>query len=129
MNALVNYSNLFNITLPETILEVVSLLVLIVDLSWLRKASKATRMASACLLGVAGSAAAILWLLAHPESMSVAAGALVATPLVSAAQIGILILTALVLLLSVKPALLPLTSTNTPDPAEVTESDAPLSTT
>ena len=102
MNALVNYSNLFNITLPETILEVVSLLVLIVDLSWLRKASKATRMASACLLGVAGSAAAILWLLAHPESMSVAAGALVATPLVSAAQIGILILTALVLLLSVK---------------------------
>jgi NADH-quinone oxidoreductase subunit N len=34
--------------------------------------------------------------------MSVAAGALVATPLVAAAQIGILILTALVLLLSVK---------------------------
>jgi NADH-quinone oxidoreductase subunit N len=102
MNALVNYGNLLTITLPETILEVVSLLVLIVDLAWLRKSSQTARMASACFLGVAGSAAAIFWLMAHPVTMSVAAGALVATPLVAAAQIGILILTALVLLLSVK---------------------------
>jgi len=101
MNTLVNYSNLFAITLPETILEVVSLLVLIVDLAWLRKAAQSTRMAAACLLGVAGTAAAILWLLTHLECMSFAAGALVATPLAAAAQIGILILAALVLLLSI----------------------------
>jgi NADH-quinone oxidoreductase subunit N len=102
MNALMNYGNLFTITLPETILEVVSLLVLIVDLAWLRKSSQTARMASACLLGFAGSAAAIFWLMAHPVTMSFAAGALVATPLVAASQIGMLILTALVLLLSVK---------------------------
>ena len=102
MNTLVNYSNLFTITLPETILEAVSLLVLIVDLAWLRKATQATRMAAACALGVAGSLLAILWLIAHPATMSFGADALVATPLVAAAQVGILVLTALVLLLSVK---------------------------
>ncbi len=97
-----NYGDLFQITLPETVLEVVSLLVLLVDLGLLRKSTQAMRMATACLLSVAGCAVAGLWLLAHPESLSVMQGALVATPLVAATQIGILILTALVLLLSVK---------------------------
>lgn len=101
MQALVDYGALFTITLPETILELVSLLVLVVDLAWLRKATQATRISAACLLGVVGSAAAILSLIAHPQNASFAAGALVATPLVDAAQIGILVLTALVLLLSV----------------------------
>jgi NADH-quinone oxidoreductase subunit N len=102
MNILVNYSSLFALTLPETILEVVSLLVLVVDLAWLRKTAQATRMATACMLGVAGSVLAILWLIAHPASMSFAGGALVVTPLVAAVQIGIVLLTALVLLLSIK---------------------------
>ena len=98
----VNYSDLFFTTLPETILEVVSLLVLVVDLGLLRKSAQSTRMAVACTLGVLGSAFAILWLLVHPQAPSVADAALVATPLVAAAQIGILILTALVFLLSTK---------------------------
>ena len=102
MNTLVNYGNLFAITLPETILEAVSLLVLVADLAWLRKSTQAMRMAVACSLGVAGSLLAIVWLMAHPAAMSFAGGALVATPLVGAAQIGILVLTALVLLLSFK---------------------------
>ena len=103
MNALangVNYSDLFFTTLPETILEVVSLLVLVVDLGLLRKSAQGTRMAGACALGVLGLALAILWLLGHPQAPSIADGALVATPLVAAVQIGILILTALVFLLS-----------------------------
>ncbi len=57
MNSLVNgvnYGNLFAITLPETILEVVSLLVLVIDLGWLRKSTQAARMSAACLLGVLG---------------------------------------------------------------------------
>ena len=45
--------------MPETILEVVSLLVLIVDLAWMRKSAQAARMAIACVLGVAGCALAI----------------------------------------------------------------------
>jgi NADH-quinone oxidoreductase subunit N len=97
----INYANLFTITLPETILEVVSLLVLIVDLGWLRKSVQSTRMVAACVLGVLGCVLAMLWLVAHPQAADLA-GALVATPLVAAAQIGILILTALVLLLSVR---------------------------
>jgi NADH-quinone oxidoreductase subunit N len=100
MNAM-NYGELFTITLPETVLEVVSLLVLIVDLGWLRKSAQATRMTVANLLGVFGCSFAIVWLVAHPQSVSIAGDALVATPLVAAAQIGILILTALVFLLSV----------------------------
>ena len=100
MNSM-NYGNLFAITLPETILEVVSLLVLILDLGWLRKSAQSTRMAAACWLGVVGSVLAIAWLVAHPQTESIAGNALVATPLVAAAQIGILVLTALVLLLSI----------------------------
>jgi NADH-quinone oxidoreductase subunit N len=98
----VNYGDLFAITLPETILEVVSLLVLVVDLAWLRKSAQAMRMATACALGALGCAVAAFWLLAHPQAASFADGALVATPLVAAAQMGILILAALVMLLSVR---------------------------
>lgn len=97
-----NYANLFQITLPETILEIVSLLVLIVDLGLLRKSTQTVRMGTACLLSVAGCAVAGLWLFAHPQSVSLLEGALVATPLVAATQIGILLLTALVFLLSLK---------------------------
>ena len=97
-----NYASLFRVTLPETILEVVSLLVLVVDLGLLRKSAHAVRMNAACLLGVMGSVAAIAWLGLNPQTASVASGSLVATPLVGAVQIGILVLTALVLLLSVK---------------------------
>jgi NADH-quinone oxidoreductase subunit N len=104
MNAMmsnINYADLFRITLPETMLEIISLLVLIVDLAWLRKSSRAVRMGTACWLGVLGCAAAIGWLIQYPQVEAIAGGSLVATPLVSAAQIGILALTALVLLLSV----------------------------
>jgi NADH-quinone oxidoreductase subunit N len=98
----VNYANLFSITLPETILEVVSLVVLIVDLGFLRKVTQTARMGAACWIGVLGSLASITLLALTPQSASVMGGALVATPLVAAAQIGILVLTALVLLLSLK---------------------------
>jgi len=97
-----NYGNLFAITLPETILEIVSLLVLIVDLGWLRKSAQAARMAVACWLGVLGCGGAIAWLMLHPEPVGIAGGALAASSLVAAAQIGILVLSALVLLLSVR---------------------------
>jgi NADH-quinone oxidoreductase subunit N len=104
MNSLVNgvnYGNLFAITLPETILEVVSLLVLIADLGWLRKSAHTTRMAAACALGVLGCVLAVVWLLAHPQAAGIGGDTLVATPLVAAAQIGILILTASALMLSI----------------------------
>lgn len=104
MNALVNsvnYGNLFAITLPETILEIVSLIVLIVDLGWLRKSTRTARMIAACMIGVFGCLVAEGWLYMHPQAVGIAGNALVSSPLVAAAQIGILLLTALVLLLSV----------------------------
>ena len=55
-----NYSDLFRATLPETVLEVVALLVLVVDLGVLRKAVLKTRVTAAVLVGVAGCCAA-LW--------------------------------------------------------------------
>jgi NADH-quinone oxidoreductase subunit N len=53
-----NYADLFRVTLPETALEVAALLVLVVDLGFLRKAALKTRVAVAALLGVAGCGAA-----------------------------------------------------------------------
>jgi NADH-quinone oxidoreductase subunit N len=98
----VNYWSLFQLTLPETILEIVSIVILIVDLGLLRKSTQSFRMAAATILGIAGCATSIGWLIAHPEQLTAAGASLVATPLVAATQLGILCLTALVLLLSVK---------------------------
>ena len=55
-----NYTDLFRATLSETALEIASLLVLVVDLGFLRKAALKTRTAVAALVGVAGCGAA-LW--------------------------------------------------------------------
>ncbi len=51
-----NYADLFRVTLPETVLEVAALLVLVVDLAFLRKAAIACRAAAATVLGVLGAA-------------------------------------------------------------------------
>jgi NADH-quinone oxidoreductase subunit N len=55
-----NYAALFRATLPETALEIAVLLVLVVDLGFLRKAAIKTRVAVAALVGIAGCAAAFL---------------------------------------------------------------------
>jgi NADH-quinone oxidoreductase subunit N len=98
----INFGSLFSITLPETILAVISLVILVVDLGLLRRSAQATRMAAACVLGVLGCALSIGWLGLHIQAVDSIGNALAATPLVAAAQIGILVLTALVLLLSIK---------------------------
>ena len=93
--------NELRVTLPETALEVAALLVLVVDLGLLRKAALKVRVVVAALLGVAGCGAA-LWGISLQtgdglyvgESLVLANGGGVAV-----AQIGILILTALTLLL------------------------------
>jgi NADH-quinone oxidoreductase subunit N len=95
------YSDLFRATLPETALEIAALLVLVVDLGFLRKSALKTRVAVASLLGVAGCGAAF-WcafvagstgLTVDGEILLSAGGA------AGVAQAGILVLTALTLLL------------------------------
>jgi NADH-quinone oxidoreductase subunit N len=96
-----NYADLFRVTLPETALEVAALVVLVVDLGFLRKAALKVRVAVAALLGVAGCGAA-LWAISIQtgdglyvdESLVLLNGGGVAV-----AQVGILILTAITLLL------------------------------
>ncbi len=101
-----NYTQLFFATLPETALEIAALLVLVVDLGFLRKAVLKTRAMAASLLGVLGSVVA-LWVQQWSLSRGVwgfgvgdSHGLLLANiDSAAAAQAGILILTALTLLL------------------------------
>jgi NADH-quinone oxidoreductase subunit N len=96
-----NYADIFRVLLPETALEFAALLVVVVDLGFLRKAAYKVRITSAALLGVAGCCAA-LWSMSFQsgfgfyvdESLVLAQGGIVAV-----AQAGILVLTALTLLL------------------------------
>jgi NADH-quinone oxidoreductase subunit N len=96
-----NYIDLFRATLPETALEIAALLVIVVDLGFLRKAAAGTRVAVAAVLGVAGCAAA-LWAVYAAGWGSLSNGSyvvLAAGGSAAVAQIAILVLTALTLLL------------------------------
>lgn len=100
-----NWAELFRVTLPETALEIAALIVLVVDLGFLRKAALNVRAGAAALLGVAGCAAALWVMPLQPMGGYVYPGTgemLLATGgTAAAAQIGILALTALTLLLLV----------------------------
>ncbi len=101
-----NYADLFRITLPETVLEVAALLVLVVDLGFLRKAALNVRAAVAAVLGVAGCGAALWAMQGQGNSTLTADGTpgtllLVTGGFTAVAQIAILVLTALTLLLLV----------------------------
>jgi NADH-quinone oxidoreductase subunit N len=98
-----NYADLFRVTLPETALDVAALLVLIVDLGFLRKAALQTRVMASVLIGVLGCAAAMLVMpyqagggLTYPggHGLLLSAGGYTAI-----AQVGILLLTVLTLFL------------------------------
>ena len=98
-----NYADLLHVTLPETVLEVAALLVLVVDLAFLRKASLQVRAVSAAFLGIVGCVAAM-----YAIGSQMGAGLLSGNMLVlvnggsaAAAQMGILALTVLTLLLLV----------------------------
>jgi len=96
-----NYADLFRVTLPETALEIAALLVLIVDLGFLRKSALKTRVAVAALLGVVGCGAA-LWAMRIPEAYGLRFNGeyvLLKDGPMAVAESGILVLTALTLLL------------------------------
>ncbi|WP_420236467.1 NADH-quinone oxidoreductase subunit N [Telmatobacter bradus] len=98
-----NYADLFRVTLPETALEIAALLVLFVDLSFVRKAALKTRVAVASLLGIAGCAVALFFLsCAGTAGFSFEGNLLLASSGAAAiAQVGVLALTILTLLLFV----------------------------
>lgn len=94
-----NYLELLRATLPETVLECATLLVLIVDLAFLRNAAMKTRAASAALLGVIGCGVA-LWAVGVAPALSYGNNLLLAVGgSAGVASCGVLVLTALTLLL------------------------------
>jgi NADH-quinone oxidoreductase subunit N len=103
-----NYADLFRVTLPESVLELAVLLVLVVDLGFLRKAALKVRVAVAALLGVAGCGAATWAVLLQGGVLQGRGGLsfqdshellLTTGGFTAVAQAGILVLTALTLLL------------------------------
>jgi len=98
-----NYADLFRITLPETMLEIAALLVLVVDLGFLRKAALQSRELMAAVLGVIGCGAAVAALPLQPGSGIAYPGStdlmLSAGGYTAIAQVGILLLTVLTLFL------------------------------
>jgi NADH-quinone oxidoreductase subunit N len=97
----VNYGELFRVTLPETALDLAALIVLLVDLAFLRKAALKSRAAVAAVLGVVGCIAA-MWAVGIQtgSGFSVDGLLVLANGGVSAvAQMGVLILTVVTLLL------------------------------
>jgi len=98
-----NYADLFRATLPETALEIAALLVLIVDLGVVRKAALQTRVAVVSLVGIAGCIVAIWGVYAAGNAgFSINGEVLLsAGGIAGVAQIGILVLTAVTLLLLV----------------------------
>jgi len=107
-----NFAHLFLATLPETVLEVTALLVLVVDLGFLRKADLRTRTSVATLIGVLGCVAGLLAQFWVSGSKGVVEYGIDATHDVllfnlrwaGAAQAGILVLTAFTLLLLTRTA-------------------------
>jgi NADH-quinone oxidoreductase subunit N len=99
-----NYADLFRVTLPETILEVAAIFALIVDLGFLRKAGQQLRLTVAAIVGITGCGVAI-WSMSMQGSTGLTYGT--GDPLtllgvggyIAVAQVGVLILTALTLLL------------------------------
>ena len=101
-----NYSDLFRATLPETALEIAALLVLVVDLGFLRKAALQIRTTVAAVIGVGGCIAAVSAVYAAGWA-GFSAGSdllLAAGGSAGVAQVAILVLTALTLLLLVDSA-------------------------
>ncbi len=98
-----NYAALFHATLPETALEIAALLILVVDLGFLRKAALPIRTAVAAVIGVIGCIAAI-WAVCGTQWEEYSVGndlLLAAGGSAGVAEVAILVLTAITLLLFV----------------------------
>jgi NADH-quinone oxidoreductase subunit N len=101
--AALSYAALFRATLPETALEIAALLVIVVDLGFLRKATLTIRTAFAAFIGVAGCIAAV-WAFYAAGWAGFSTGndlLLAAGGSAGVAEVAILVLTAITLLLLV----------------------------
>jgi NADH-quinone oxidoreductase subunit N len=98
----VDFSALFQLVLPQAILEIAALLVLIVDLVWLRAAALRTRFTAGAVISCVGILAAIARLLTAPQQANLLDGMLVVTPQMQLIQVAILVLTIFLVLLTIE---------------------------
>ncbi|HEX3968771.1 MAG TPA: NADH-quinone oxidoreductase subunit N [Edaphobacter sp.] len=101
MSAL-SYLDLLHLVLPQVIVVVAALVVLSVDLIFLRTSETHLRAVVAAIISVAGCTAAILWILHAPHSANVLDGMLVLNHLAQRMQITLLILTSLTILVFIE---------------------------
>jgi NADH-quinone oxidoreductase subunit N len=92
-------TELLRLTAPEIVVALAGLLVLILDLAFLRRATLAIRFRAAVLLSCIGCALALGVLLRFPAQGALPAGMLVVNPLTQLVQTALLVLAILVLLL------------------------------
>jgi NADH-quinone oxidoreductase subunit N len=92
-------TELLRLTAPEIVIALAGLLVLILDLSFLRRAALATRFRFSSVASGIGCAIALGVLVKFPAQGSLPAGMLVVNPLTQLVQIALLVLAILVFLL------------------------------
>lgn len=97
----ISYSQLFQLSVPETLLVIAALVVLAVDLLALRKAEIVHRFSAGALISCLGCAAGIFWILAHPQQANLLNGMMVVNPIIQFVQIALLVLAILTMSLSV----------------------------
>jgi NADH-quinone oxidoreductase subunit N len=94
----VTYQDLLQLALPEVIVVVTALLVLALDLMFLRGSEKPLRTSVGSIVSLLGCAAAVVWILHAPQSANVLDGMIVLNPLAQRIQIALLILSSLTIL-------------------------------
>src|SRR5882757_8073328 len=98
---MIPYFHLLQLAMPEVIVVITALIVLMLDLLFLRNHPTRLRFTVAAGLASAGCAGAILRLLFAPEQANILDGMLLANSLTQFVQVALLILTIVTLLLSV----------------------------
>jgi NADH-quinone oxidoreductase subunit N len=93
------YLELLRLTAPEIVVALTALLVLVLDLSFLRRAPLARRFGAMTITACTGCSIALAVLLRFPAYGSLPDGMLVGTPLTHLVQVALLVLAILVLLL------------------------------
>jgi len=97
-----DYLQLLKLCAPETIVVVTALVVLFLDLAWLRTEPNRTRMTLAAMFTSFGCVVAFMWMLVVPEKASLLNGMLVVDPLTQLVKQSLLVLTLFTALLSIE---------------------------
>jgi NADH-quinone oxidoreductase subunit N len=97
-----DYLHLLKYCAPETIVVVTALVVLFLDLAWLRTEPNRTRMTLAAMFTSFGCVVAFMWMLVMPEKASLLNGMLVVDPLTQLVKQSLLVLTVFTAILSIE---------------------------